>query len=422
MGQRWLYAGLWIRMLVALLLGVAGMAVLLAAEFALTTVFIFCSIVYAANIGFGILLMSGLATVYVGVVWFVALRYREAELSDLFGGPTRGLLVVLKDAVRQFLCLRMSGDSEDTTVLGSPSDPPTVRGAAVTVGGVAGVGVAVLLAHGLVFTALGFGTVLWIAVASGAVITIGVTGWVVVGELRSAGSVRADLEDEHEIISAPERKREVTHRVRRLAGQADCPAPDVEIGASHLPRAASVGYRPRESVMLVSRGLVDSLDDEELDAVLAHELAHLVNRDAAVMTALAVPRAKIHELKRLERDPSGPPVDPLLIVSAPVYVVNRLAVPMVARYREFVADHAAGKLVGSHAAMASALTTLDREYSTQSTQDLRVGWSTGSFSIVPPPWKERKILDSAIRFYRRRVLGTHPPTEARIERLRARVG
>ena len=418
MGQRWLYAGLWVRMLVALLLGVAGMAVLLAAEFALATGVIFFLVVLAPIVGLAILAMSGLATVYVGVVWFVALRYRETELSDLFGGTTRSVLGELGEKLRQFVY----GDPQNVAPLGSPSDPPTVRGVAMTVGPFVGVGVAVLLAHGLVFTAFGLSTVLWAAVAGGAVTTIGFTGWVVVGELRSAGSVRADLEDEHEIISAPERKREVTRRVRRLAGQADCPAPDVEIGASHLPRAATVGYRPRESVMLVSRGLVDSLDDEELDAVLAHELAHLVNRDAAVMTALAVPRAKIHELKRLERDPSGPPVDPLLIVSAPVYVVNRLAVPMVARYREFVADHAAGKLVGSHAAMASALARRDRECSTQSTQDLRVGWSTGSFSIVPPPWKERKILDSAIRFYRRRVLGTHPPTEARIERLRARVG
>ena len=419
MGQRWLYAGLWVRMLVALLLEVAGMAVLLAAEFALATGVIFFLVVLAPILGLAILGMVGLATVYVGVVWFVALRYRDAELSDLFGGP-RGLRGELGDEVRQFLY----GDPKDTAPLGSPSDPPTVRDVAVTVGPFAGAGIAVLLARSLVFTAFGFGTILWAAVAGGAVTTVGFTGWVVVGELRSAGSVRADLEDEHEIISAPERKREVTRRVRRLAGQADCPVPEVEIGASHLPRAATVGYRPRESVMLVSRGLVDSLDDEELDAVLAHELAHLVNRDAAVMTALAVPRAKIRELFGLFLDLSDSSVllFPLLLVSTPVYIVNRLVVPTVARYREYVADEAAGELTGNPAAMASALSTLDREYSVQHTRDLRVQWSTAAFGVVPPPWEERKVLDGATRFLYRRVLGTHPPTEARIERLRASLG
>ncbi|ERG89606.1 MAG: Zn-dependent protease, partial [halophilic archaeon J07HX5] len=111
---------------------------------------------------------------------------------------------------------------------------------------------------------------------------------------------------------------------------------------------------------------------------------------------------------------------PVFVAAVPVYITNRLAAPMVARYREYVADHAAGELVGSHAAVAGALTTLDREYSTQYTQDLRVGWSTRAFGIVPPPWEERKVLDGAIRFFYRRILGTHPPTESRIERLRSR--
>jgi heat shock protein HtpX len=259
----------------------------------------------------------------------------------------------------------------------------------------------------------------------GAVLVVVFNGWLVYNELRS-GSVREDLEVEYDIVSDPEREHEVQRRVRRLAEQADSPVPEVEIGASHLPRAASVGYQPGESVILVSRGLVDTLDGAELDAVLAHELAHLLNRDAAVMTALSVPLSKVGKLTSLflNHDKSDAEIllIPLLIAATPVYIANRLAVPTVARYREYVADHAAGELVGSHAAMASALTTLDREYATQYTQDLRVDWSTEAFGIVPPPWEERKVLDGAIRFYRRRVLGTHPPTGSRVERLRSRDG
>ncbi len=168
---------------------------------------------------------------------------------------------------------------------------------------------------------------------------------------------------------------------------------------------------------------MDRLDDRELDAALAHELAHLLNRDAAVMTLLAFPRSKISGLLKLvSRFDSAAYLFPVFIAAIPVYITNRLAAPMVARYREYAADHAAGELVGSHAAVAGALITLDREYSTQHTQDLRVGWSTRAFGIVPPPWEERKVLDGAIRFLYRRMLGTHPPTESRIERLRSRDG
>jgi Zn-dependent protease with chaperone function len=176
-----------------------------------------------------------------------------------------------------------------------------------------------------------------------------------------------------------------------------------DIGASHLPRAASVGYRPEESVILVSRGLVDRLDGRELDAALAHELAHLLNRDAAVMTLLAFPQSKIGKLlsddlaDRIEY--AVVLLIPVFVVAIPVYITNRLAARMVARYREYVADHAAGELVGSHAAVAGALTTLDQEYSTQYTQDLRVGWSTRAFGIVPPPWEERKCSTGRSGFF-----------------------
>ena len=399
-----LYLGLWLRMSVALALSVAGLLVLLAAEFVLAAVVSFFLLNLAPVFGVALLALAVVFVLPVVVLlWVLSLRFDWAELSDLLGRD------------------------EDTEIEAADlpwllTDVPTVRDVARGVGLLVGPAVGLFLVHEAMFAFFDT-TLIWFAAVPGAVLVVVFNGWLVYGELRS-GSVREDIEAEYDIVSDPEREHEVQRRVRRLAEQADSPVPDVEIGASHLPRAASVGYRPGESVILVSRGLVDTLDGAELDAVLAHELAHLLNRDAAVMTALSVPRSEIGGLFELmlKADDAAILFFPVLVAAIPVYIANRLAVPTVARHREYVADHAAGELVGSHAAMASALTTLDREYATQYTQDLRVDWSTEAFGIVPPPWEERKVLDGAIRFYRRRVLGTHPPTESRVERLRSRDG
>jgi len=404
MGKRRLYLGLWLRMAVALLLGAGGLVVLFAAEFALAAVVSFWVLVLGPLIGGMAFLLAGLGAVFVCFLWVLSLTVGDAELSDLRG---RGDSEAETESERWFPFLE---------------DPPAVRDVAGGLGRIVGVGVGPILVYGIAFNVYDADPIP-LALGTGALVVVGFNLWLVYDELRSTGSVRDELEAEYDIISDPELEHELQHRVRRLARQADTGVPAVGVGASYLPQAASVGYNPEESVILVSRGLVERLDGDELDAVLAHELAHLINRDAAVMTALSVPQSKIRELVDLFRyHPSYSDAEllliPLLLVCAPVYIVNRLVVPMVARYREYVADDAAGELTGSHAAMASALVTLDREHSTRNTQDLRSRWSTAAFGVVAPPWTERKVLDGQIRFVYRRVLGTHPPTESRIERLR----
>jgi heat shock protein HtpX len=415
MGTRQLYLGLWLRMAVALLLTVGGLLVLLATEFALAGVTGFFLLAVGPVFGVLVLGIGLFLGLLVGLYWLVSLWRGWADMSDLLAREAD------EKTVSDLLTREVGEEAGPDDPWQSLRNPPTVWRAGRVLGLFVCAGLGLALGYPLVFEVLE-ADALSVGVVGGTLGVVGFTGWVLYDEVRSGNSVRAELEAEHDIISDPEREHEVQRRVRRLAGQADSPAPDVEIGASHLPRAASVGYRPEESVILVSRGLVDSLDGTELDAVLAHELAHLLNRDAAVMTALAFPRSKIRGLSDLavRVDDAALLLAPVFVAAIPVYIANRLAVPMVARYREYVADHAAGELVGSHAAMAGALTSLDREYSTQYTQDLRVGWSAGAFGIVPPPWEERKVLDGTIRFLYRRVLGTHPPTERRIERLRSR--
>jgi heat shock protein HtpX len=406
MGARWLYVGLWLRLGVAVVLAVGGLLVLLAAEFALAAVISFFVLVLGQLLGGLLLVVAVLLVFLVALRWLVAVRRGRVEWSDLRGQPG-------------------GKETDEQSPENSPAVPenlPSTRKAKRETATLTAAGLGLILAHCIVFDVLQVVPAL-LAALSGAVIVVGFTGWLIYSERRSTSSIRADLESEYDVVSDPEREHDVQRRVRRLAKQADSPVPDVEIGASTLPQAASVGYRPANSVILVSRGLVDCLESEELNSVLAHELAHLLNRDGAVLTALSLPRSKIEELVDLMVRHTSSDAEmvlaPLVIVSTPVYIVNRLVVPMVTRHREYVADYAAGELIGSHSAMASALATLDRRYAVQYRRDLRMQWSSAAFGIVPPPWEERKVLNGVIRFFYRRVLGTHPPTESRIERLRS---
>lgn len=199
--------------------------------------------------------------------------------------------------------------------------------------------------------------------------------------------------------------------VARLARQADVPAPDLRLADRHAPTALAVGYRPATSTIVLSRGVVDSLEGRELEAVLAHEVAHVANRDAAVLTALAAPGAVARTATG--RYGFNPVLEPLAMLTD---AVSRGAVAFVARGREY----AAVAITGDPAGLASALETLDTGLERRPSSDLRERELTTAFSIVPPPWEEHRFFDRTRRLVARGLFGTHPETERRIDRLRAR--
>lgn len=400
--------GLWVRMVVALLLTLVSVGILLAAEFALAAIVSVFGFFLMQTFGVALLAFAGV--VAVCLLSWVATVVALKQMTD------PGILArrIDSDPVRAAV----------QRVGGVVWEPPSLRKIGRGIGLLAAPGVGLILCYQLGFVVLGLDPIRF-GISFGAAIVVCYTGWLVYDELRAAGSVRTQLEDEYDLVADPQREQTLGRRVQRLAAQAGCPVPEVEIGSSRLPQAATVGYRPGNSIILVSQGLIESLDDEELDAVLAHELAHLLNRDAAVLTALSFPRSKVQGLVDLMYRWDSSEADilliPLFVVAAPLYVVNRLAVPTVARYREYVADRAAAEVTGNPAAMASALSTLDREYAVRSSTDLRVTWSTAAFGVVAPPWEERKFFDRSTRFLYRRILGTHPRTADRIERLRSQI-
>ena len=204
--------------------------------------------------------------------------------------------------------------------------------------------------------------------------------------------------------------------VTRLAGQVDLPPPEIQVLEHGTPVALTVGYRPAVSTLVLSRGLIETLEYHELEAAIAHELAHVANRDAAVLTALSAPSA----VARLARSRYGynPVVEPLAML---VGTISRWYVALVSRGREYAADDGAVAITGDPAALASALESLDADLERRPSTDLRERDAATAFAIVPPPWEKHPFFDRTRRFIARRVFGTHPPTEKRIDRLRAQV-
>uniref|UniRef100_UPI00374CF607 M48 family metallopeptidase n=1 Tax=Natronococcus roseus TaxID=1052014 RepID=UPI00374CF607 len=274
-------------------------------------------------------------------------------------------------------------------------------------------------------------TTIWpfeaLAVAVGAVAASTFVGGHFVGAVRGefggdAAVLRSlEFEGDHDrdpVAEATVDDREladVRTTVARLAGQTDVPAPDVRLVDRRTPTALAVGYRPATSTIVLSRGIVDSLEGRELEAVLAHELAHVANRDAAVLTALSAPGSVARTATG--RYGFNPVLEPLAMLTN---AVSRAAVAFVARGREYAADDAAVAITGDPAALASALETLDTDLERRPSSDLRERDLTTAFSIVPPPWEKHRFFDRTRRLVARGLFGTHPATERRIDRLRVR--
>ncbi|WP_415380621.1 M48 family metallopeptidase [Halosimplex sp. TS25] len=242
-------------------------------------------------------------------------------------------------------------------------------------------------------------------------LTTGHLAAVVRSELADSAALRA-FDEEFRAVEDPERRRALQTRVERLAAHVGVPAPEIRLVASIRSIAAAVGYRPGDSTLVLSTGLVEALDDRELDAVVAHELAHVANRDAAVLTALSFPRVNAERL--FDRYGINPVV---ALLAGAVALTGRFCAATVARAREYAADDGAAAITGDPAALASALERLDAGVSRRPSEDARTS-AADAFAIVPPPWEEHRFFDRTRRLLFRRLLGTHPPTERRIERLR----
>ncbi len=208
--------------------------------------------------------------------------------------------------------------------------------------------------------------------------------------------------------------------VERLCVLANMPKPAIAISHRQYPNAFAVGRSPSHSTLCVTTGLLSTLDDDELETVLAHELAHIAHRDVVVMTGAASFRLLFEALGRVvdgnnvetPADRGRPRLRLWMIVFwfyVLIYLISGLLGSTLSRYRELSADRSAAYLTGNPSALASALTKLSGPNASIPDRDLRDVGSVGEMMIVPV----RQVGGL------RSIFKTHPPVSDRLDVLGA---
>ncbi len=206
--------------------------------------------------------------------------------------------------------------------------------------------------------------------------------------------------------------------IERLCIQANLPKPRVAIADQRMPNAFAIGRSPKTATVCATTGILDLLDDAELDGVLAHELTHVQNRDVLVMTIASFFASIAAFIVQMgfwfggafdNRDQNnGPAFIVVILVSAAVYVVSWLLLQALSRYREFAADRGSAIITGRPSALIQALLKLEGGMAQIPKQDLRIANNElAAFYIFPP-----KAKDSVAALF-----STHPPLEKRIAAL-----
>jgi heat shock protein HtpX len=208
--------------------------------------------------------------------------------------------------------------------------------------------------------------------------------------------------------------------IERLCIQANLPKPRVAIAQTPMPNAFAIGRSPKSATVCATTGILDLLSPAELEAVLGHELTHVMNRDVVVMTIasfFASIAAFITQWGFLfgggfgggnNRDNNNNGFIFVILISAVVYVISFLLLQALSRYREFAADRGSAILTGRPSALISALMKIDGRMGLIPQRDLRKTPSElAAFYIFPPKAKQTVAT----------LFSTHPSLEARIARL-----
>ena len=205
--------------------------------------------------------------------------------------------------------------------------------------------------------------------------------------------------------------------VSRLCAIADLPKPKVAIVDSSVPNAFATGRSKGSAVVAVTTSLKQRLGQPELEAVLAHELSHVKNRDMLVITiasflstvaALLVRNMLFFGVGGGNRNRKGANAAIIIfVVSIVVWIISFLLIRALSRYREFAADRGSAIITGRPSNLASALMKISGMMENVPTRDLREVEAMNAFFIIPAISGE-SIMN---------LFSTHPSVEARIRAL-----
>jgi heat shock protein HtpX len=212
--------------------------------------------------------------------------------------------------------------------------------------------------------------------------------------------------------------------VDRLCALANVPKPRVAIAPTSMPNAFATGRNSKVAVLCATKGILDKLDNEELEGVLAHEMSHVAHKDVAVMTvasllgiiaALMVRFAFYSELfgGRGRNNQSALLIIPIMVLSMVVYAVSFLLIRMLSRYRELSADRSGALLTGQPRALASALVKVTGDMGRIPTKDLRAAEPLNAFFFAPALRPKRPGQQQGIA----EIFSTHPSLEKRLAQL-----
>jgi heat shock protein HtpX len=216
---------------------------------------------------------------------------------------------------------------------------------------------------------------------------------------------------------SPEEAPGLHAMIERLCIQADLPKPKVAVADTPMPNAFAMGRSPKSATVCATTGIMNMLPPNELEAVMAHELTHVKNRDVLVMTVASFFATIASLITQFgfffgggwgdQDEDSGPGFLVVLLVSVAVYVISFFLMLALSRYREFAADRGSALITGRPSALASALIRISRGMEAVPEQDLRAANGMSAFFIIPPGVKSAAAS----------IFMDHPPLEKRLEQL-----
>jgi heat shock protein HtpX len=208
----------------------------------------------------------------------------------------------------------------------------------------------------------------------------------------------------------PTNDRELNSLVEKIAKEADIPKPKVYIVPTSSPNAFATGRSPSHSSIAVTQGLLDDLDNDEIEGVLSHEMSHIKNRDTLVSTIAATIAGSISYLAQIawlglssrDREGGNAILFPLLILAPFAAMFVQLS---ISRGREYLADFTGAYISKKPLELASALEKISNAVDKNPLK----GSSATSHLWIVNPFKGSSFAN---------LFSTHPPVNERIKRLK----
>lgn len=204
--------------------------------------------------------------------------------------------------------------------------------------------------------------------------------------------------------------------VERLSTNNGLPKPKVAKVNSNVPNAFATGKSPKSSLVAVTTGLLELLDDDELEAVIGHELTHVRSRDVLVLTLASVFSTVAWYLIQFgfygglqtrNRNSAGSGVI-VLLVAVVTWVVSFLIIRAISRYREYSADRGGAIMTGKPDKLATALLKISGKINVIPPNELKDVQKLNAFFIIPA------LSGSSIA----NLISSHPPVEKRVQKLK----